>query len=88
MEDLENAIYSLTSALEEHFTVDRSSLVTLGCQDNIHDTLVKLIERTQLFEELSTNVSALEAAVDELISEMKIIAKIQTRALKWQEMSQ
>jgi len=88
MEDLESAIYSLKEAMEEHFTVDRSSMVTMFSEDNIHDTLIKLIEKTEVIEELIMSVGNLEEIVTTLSDTMKEIVLIQKRALKWQEMSQ
>jgi len=88
MEDLESAIYSLKEALEEHFTVDRSSMVTVFSQDNIHDTLIKLIEKVDVLEELIMTMVNLDETVTTLADTMKQIAEIQGRALKWQEMSQ
>ena len=85
MEDLESAIHRLNLAIEEHFTVDRTSMITLGDQDNIHDTLVKLLER---FEEGIMTIGNLDETVTELTDAVKEIQKIQTRALKWQEMTQ
>jgi len=88
MEDLESAIYSLKEALEEHFTVDRSSMVVAFGQDNIHDTLIKLIEKVDVIEELIMTMVNLEETVTTLAATMNEIAIIQKRALKWQEMSQ
>ena len=85
MEDLESAIVSLKLAIEEHFTVDRSTMCTLGDTDNIHDTLVKLIEK---FEEGIMTIGNLDETVTELTDAVKEIVKIQARALKWQEMIQ
>ena len=60
-------------------------MITLGDQDNIHDTLVKLLER---FEEGIMTIGNLAETVTELTDAVKEIQKIQTRALKWQEMTQ
>jgi len=87
MEDIETAIYSLKEAFEEHFTVDRYEFAPMR-QDNIHDTLVKLIEKVDVIEELIMTMVNLDETVTTLAQTMKDIAEIQGRALKWQEMSQ
>ena len=88
MEDLESAIYSLKEAMEEHFTIDTSQFSLLAGQDNVHQTLKKIEEKLELMEEFVMTVSNFGDAIEQLTVVMESIAKIQARALKWQEMSQ
>jgi len=87
MEDLEAAIHRLNLALDEHFTLDRTSMVTLGDQNNIHDTLDDLLGKVKVIDELIMAVGNLEEIVTTLSDTMKEIVIIQARALKWQEMT-